>query len=582
MPLPPDRARVSSTAPSTVSTVDDRDGVPGTVPSLTVGTAGHIDHGKTALVRALTGRDTDRLAEERRRGMSIELGYAELVLGGRRLSLIDVPGHERFVRTMIAGATGIDLFLLVVAADDGVMPQTREHLAVLGALGVEAGVVALTKVDLVDGAARERATAAVRELLPAAPIVAVSARTGEGVEELRAELARIVGGVEVVRGDGTAGPPAGCAELVSPVADREAASVGAPAERDEPVLHVDRVFTVAGHGTVVTGTLWSGTLRRGDRVVVLPGGKEARIRSIESHDRSFEVVGPRRRVALNLAGLRREEVGRGDVVTVPGAALVPAYRLDVALVDAAPDDLAAPARPRADGPPAAVTGATAAARAILGERRVQVHHGTREAPARVVDLGDGSVQLRLEQPLLARRGDRVVIRRIAPPDTLGGAVVSDPSPRRHNRSGTSAEDRGAQSAPKRRAPSVTVAREPGPLARRVLVELEADGERPRTPARLAEDLDRPRREVEGAVGELVDAGAAVRFKADVVYPKATAARLADAVADLVARAGSTSIAEVRDALGLSRKYAQALLEHLDGERVLRRDGDRHYPRRGAP
>jgi selenocysteine-specific elongation factor len=317
---------------------------------------------------------------------------------------------------------------------------------------------------------------------------------------------------------------------------------------------------------VVTGTLWSGTLRRGDRVVVLPGGKEARIRSIESHDRSFEVVGPRRRVALNLAGLGRDEVDRGDVVSVPGASLAPTYRLDVDLADGA--------------------------EAVLGERRVQVHHGTREAPARVVDLGDGAAQLRLEQPLLARHGDRVVIRRIAPPDTLGGAVVADASPRRHSRSGMSVssfrssatETRHAKTSPREegvRRPGTGGASEPSALARRVLTELETDGERPRTPAKLAEDLDESRREVERAVGELVDAGAAVRFKADVVYPTAEAERLADGVAGLVAREGSTSIGEVRDALGLSRKYAQALLEHLDGERVLRRDGDRHYPRSGA-
>jgi selenocysteine-specific elongation factor len=496
-------------------------------PSLTVGTAGHIDHGKTALVRALTGRDTDRLAEERRRGMSIELGYAELALGERRLSLVDVPGHERFVRTMIAGASGIDLFLLVVAADDGVMPQTREHLAVLAALGVEAGAVALTKVDLVDAAARAAVATAVGELLPGAPLVEVSARTGEGIDALRSSLARAAERVE---------------------AERSADGSGVD---DDPVLHVDRVFTVAGHGTVVTGTLWSGTLRRGDRVVVLPGGEAARIRSIESHDRALEQVGPRRRVALNLAGLRRGDVERGDVVTVPGAPLAPTYRLDVALAEGAG--------------------------AVLGERRVQVHHGTREAPARVVDLGGGGAQLRLERPLLARRGDHVVIRRIAPPDTLGGAVILDPAPRRHSgRSEMSVSAKEAEAAAGRAEAAPRA--EPGPLARRLLAELDADGERPRTPARLAEDLAAPRREVERALGQLVDAGLAVRFKADVVYPSAAAERLAGAVRELVARHGSTSIGEVRDALGLSRKYAQALLEHLDGERVLRRDGDRHYPR----
>jgi selenocysteine-specific elongation factor len=501
--------------------------------SLTVGTAGHIDHGKTALVRALTGKETDRLAEERRRGMSIELGYAELEAGGRRLSLVDVPGHERFVRTMIAGASGIDLFLLVVAADDGVMPQTREHLEVLRALGVGDGVVALTKVDLVEGGRLAEVATEVEKLAPGAAVVQTSSRTGVGIDALRSRIGQLAEGI-----------------------DSRRAGDGGPRDEAPPVLHVDRVFTVAGHGTVVTGTLWSGTLRRGDRVILLPSGKEARIRSVESHDRSLDAVGPRRRVALNLAGLGRDEVDRGDVVTAVGAALAPTYRLDVALADRAEP--------------------------VLGERRVQVHHGTREAPARVVDLGDGTAQLRLEQPLLARRGDRVVIRRIAPPDTLGGAIVRDPSPPRHpDRSGSSVSSFRSIATETRRAPSVTRPQEPGPLARAVLVELEADGERPRTPAKLAEDLDVQRRDVERAVRELVDAGVAVRFKADVVYPTAEAKRLTEAVAALVAREGSTSIAEVRDALGLSRKYSQALLEHLDGERVLRRDGDRHYPWGGA-
>jgi selenocysteine-specific elongation factor len=391
--------------------------------------------------------------------------------------------------------------------------------------------VALTKVDLVEAGRVADVASEVEKLAPGAAVVPTSPRTGVGIDALRSGIGRLAEGVD----------------------SGGAADVG---ERDAPVLHVDRVFTVAGHGTVVTGTLWSGTLRRGDRVVVLPSGRETRIRSIESHDRSLDAVGPRRRVALNLAGLGRDEVERGDVVTAVGAALAPTYRLDVSLADGA--------------------------ETVLGERRVQVHHGTREAPARVVELGDGAAQLRLEQPLLARQGDRVVIRRIAPPDTLGGAVVLDPSPRRHSeRSEMSASDSPPQRGSTCRASEAVVAKGPGPLARAVLVELEGDGERPRTPAKLAEDLGEPRREVERAVGELVDAGATVRFKADVVYPTAEAERLAAAVAEVVAREGSTSIAEVRDALGLSRKYAQALLEHLDGERVLRRDGDRHYPRGGA-
>src|SRR5262245_34880446 len=202
---------------------------------LTIGTAGHIDHGKTALVRALTGRHTDRLPEERERGISIELGYAPLTLpGGRRLSVVDVPGHERFVRTMVAGATGIDLYLMAVAADDGVMPQTREQASVLAALGVTAGAVGVHRTDL---AHQARALADGAELLPGVESVAVSARTGDGLEALAAALERAAGGLP-----GRAGADGGL------------------------VLHVDRTFTIRGAGTVVTGTLWSGSAARGDAV----------------------------------------------------------------------------------------------------------------------------------------------------------------------------------------------------------------------------------------------------------------------------------------------------------------------------
>jgi selenocysteine-specific elongation factor len=498
---------------------------------LTVGTAGHIDHGKTTLVRALTGHETDRLTEERRRGISIELGFAALDLGDRRLSLVDVPGHERLVRTMIAGASGIDLFLLVVAADDGTMPQTREHLAVLRALGVETGAIALSKVDLVDPDARLLAEAECEELLPGVPLVAVSARSGEGLDALRAALAEV-------------------AAMAEPEQTLAAA---------EPLLHVDRRFTVAGRGTVVTGTLWSGTLARGQRVVLLPGERDARIRSIEVHGGAREAVGPRQRVALNLAGPRREEVFRGDVVTVPGASVAATYRLDVELLDGAAE--------------------------IAAERRVQVHLGARDSPARVVDLGGGSVQLRLERPLLARRGDRVVVRRIAPPDTLGGGIVREPAPLRHGPGRRVAPGPSAGPGP---TPPGDLApeqgdqvAEPGPLARRVLAALEADGPRPRAPGPLAEALGAEKRQVDGALRELVAAGEVMRVARDITYPAPTYARLREAVAELSRRGGSTSIAEVRDQLGISRKYAQALLERLDAERVLRRDGDRHYPREPA-
>src|SRR4051812_26014602 len=246
---------------------------------LTLGTAGHIDHGKTTLVRRLTGVDTDRLPEEKARGISIALGYAPLTLpSGRRLSVVDVPGHERFVRTMVAGATGIDCFLLVVAADDGVMPQTREHWAVLRALGVTDGVVAVTKTDVADPPQLDLDVGG-------AEVVPVSARTGAGLEELRAAL------------------------------DRVAARVGSRAAHEGPTrLHVDRVFTVRGAGTVVTGTLWSGEAMRNDEVTILPSGHRARVRGVHVHDAPVEAAEAGQRVALNLVGVDRDEVARGDVV----------------------------------------------------------------------------------------------------------------------------------------------------------------------------------------------------------------------------------------------------------------------------
>ncbi len=489
---------------------------------LTIGTAGHVDHGKTALVAALTGRDTDRLAEEKRRGISIELGFAELDLGGRRVSLVDVPGHERFVRTMVAGASGVDAFLLVVAVEDGVMPQTREHMAVLRALGVRAGVIALNKCDLAGRSVRASAAEEAASLVPGAPLVEVSAATGAGLGELRDTLAAVVGGL----------------------AERSCAHTA-------PLLHIDRVFSVHGHGTVVTGTLWSGRLEHGQAVRILPSGLEARVRSIQIHDRVQPAADAHQRVALNLAGVRREEVARGDVVTVPGGDVEPTYRLDVEL--------------------------TLGAAEIAAQRRVQAHLGTREASARVVDLGDGAVQLRLEQPLLARRGDRVVVRRIAPPDTLGGGAVVRARPPRHGPGWRPLP----QPAP---TPTATPTREPtrpGPLARRLLGELRGDGARPRAPAVLAGVTAVEPREVERALAELVAAGEAVRLRRDVVYPAAEYRRLREKVLAVAVRAGSTSIAEIRDSLGLSRKYAQALLEHLASKRVLERSGDRHYPRRGS-
>ena len=337
---------------------------------LTVGTAGHIDHGKTWLVRALTGKDTDRLPEERERGISIDLGYAPLELpDGARLSVIDVPGHERFVRNMVAGATGIDLFLLVIDAAEGARPQTHEHLAILRLLGIDRGVVAVTKADAVDEETLELALDEARELVPEAQVVAVSAKTGAGLEELRAALADAAGHVERE-------PLLGAARL-----------------------YVDRSFTLHGIGTVVTGTLWSGTIGQGDELRAEPGGLDVRVRSVQVHDLPVLRAEAGQRVAINLAGVDREALRRGDALVEPGAYPV-SYRLDVALEELEP---------------------------IPDRARLQLHHGTGHVPVRVVRSEGAYAQLRLAAPVVAARGDRFVLRGAT---TLGGGRVLDPAPPR--------------------------------------------------------------------------------------------------------------------------------------------------------
>ncbi|HZE29119.1 MAG TPA: selenocysteine-specific translation elongation factor [Gaiellaceae bacterium] len=334
---------------------------------LTVGTAGHIDHGKTWLVRALTGKDTDRLPEERERGISIALGYAPLELpDGTQLSLVDVPGHERFVRTMVAGATGIDLFLLVIDAGEGARPQTHEHLAILRLLGIERGVVAVTKADAVDAETLQLALAEAAELAPGAEVVAVSAKTGAGLNELREALARTAAAVPQRPGEAQAR------------------------------LYVDRAFTIAGAGTVVTGTLRSGSIAAGDELRIEPSGLRTRARSVQVHDVSVERAEAGQRVAVNLPGISRAQLRRGDVLVEPGAYPV-SWRLDVALQELEPV-------------PAAVT----------------VHIGTSDVAARVVREGRFA-QLRLQEPVVAARGDRIVLRTET---TVGGGVVLDPSPPR--------------------------------------------------------------------------------------------------------------------------------------------------------
>jgi len=353
-----------------------------------VGTAGHIDHGKTALVRALTGVDTDRLPEERRRGITIELGFAPLRLEGvGTVGVVDVPGHEAFVRTMLAGATGVDLALLIVAADEGVMPQTREHVAILSLLGIRGGVVALAKRDLVDdedwlALVTDDVRAAVAGTpLAMAPVVPTSAVTGAGLPELKLALA----------------------DAARAIPERDAADLFR--------MPVDRSFSVKGTGTVVTGTVWSGTLRRDAVVRILPGDRTARVRGVQAHGAAVDAALPGTRAAIALAGVDTGDVPRG-VVIVSDASWRPtlALRADAALLDDAP----APLRART---------------------RVRFHLGTAEVGARVVTAGGGlepggrrSARVVLDEPVVARAGDRFILRSASPVVTVGGGTVTDPLP----------------------------------------------------------------------------------------------------------------------------------------------------------
>jgi selenocysteine-specific elongation factor len=347
-----------------------------------VGTAGHIDHGKTALVKALTGTDTDRLPEEQQRGITIDLGFAELELGDARFGFVDVPGHERFVKNMLAGASGIDLVLLVVAADEGIMPQTREHFDICRLLQIKNGLIAITKKDLVDDEMLELVRAEISEFvsgtfLDGAPIVAVSSRTSEGIDDMRAALAQT-------------------ASTVKPRDDQHIAR-----------LPIDRSFAVKGFGSVVTGTLASGTIREGDEIELLPVGRRLRVRGVQSHGRKVAEAGSGRRTAVNLAGIDHHEISRGMLIAEPGV-LQPTQLFD-AEVEVLPDS-AGPLRSR---------------------QRVRVHIGTAEVLARVAVIrgslihpGEkGFVQLRLESPTTSVLGERFIIRSYSPQETIAGGSI---------------------------------------------------------------------------------------------------------------------------------------------------------------
>ena len=613
-----------------------------------IGTAGHVDHGKSTLVQALTGIDPDRLREEKEREMTIDLGFAWLSLGddGEEVGVVDVPGHRDFIENMLAGIGGIDLALLVVAADEGVMPQTMEHLAILDLLEVQSGVVALTKVDLIDDPDwLELVTLDVSEalagtVLAEAPILPVSARSGRGIEALKATLWQQL--------QATAPRP----------------------DQGQPRLPVDRVFTLSGFGTVVTGTLAGGRFRVGDSVEIQPAGLKGRIRGLQTHKKKLAVARPGSRVAMNLTGIDRDEIKRGDVVAAASGAG------GTILFDAAYRHL-----------PAAVP--------LKHNVEVKLFVGAAEVVARTRVLGDrqiepgqtGWLQLATAEPVAVARGDRFILRRPSPGATLGGGRVLDPHPgRRHRRFRPQVVQRLATLAQGTPAELLlqTLARlepvTPADLLRRsgleqataaaALRQLEDEEQivrldpyllsRPRwqqTIDRLATILaayhrDFPLRqgilreelrsrlqlktavfnpllsqataegvlvesatvvhapghtirltsgqqqqagellrrfagagvnspsvkEARAAVGEdvyfaLVDLGQLWPVSEDVVYAAAEYKQLTGRIKTYLQQHGRINAAQVRDLLGTSRKYAIALLEHLDELRITRRVGD---------
>jgi len=360
---------------------------------LTVGVAGHIDHGKTALVRALTGTETDRLKEEQARGMTIVLGFAHLDLPGGTVDLIDVPGHEKFVKTMIAGATGIDAALLIVAANERVKPQTTEHVALMGLLGIRQGLVVVTKSDLVlDEEERTLTAAALAAFLGGtflrdAPLLFCSALTGEGLPEVQAAVAKLLAASE---------PPAEAAEFTLPI---------------------DRAFTITGQGTIVTGTLRRGPIKVGQTVDILPRGLRAEVRGLEVHGQPVLIAHSGWRTAVNLRGIKKDDLARGDTLAMPGA-LRPTRIVDAELI----------LLPSATKP-------------LKRGQSFALHHGTAELQARVYPLGQTEiapgaqalVQMRLSAETAIGCGEPFVIRTVSPAETIGGGRVIDPYPLKHTR-----------------------------------------------------------------------------------------------------------------------------------------------------
>lgn len=622
-----------------------------------IGTAGHVDHGKSTLVHALTGINPDRLPEEQERQMTIDLGFAWTELpGGEEVGLVDVPGHRDFIENMLAGVTGIDAALLVVAADEGVMPQTREHLAILDLLEVPRAVVAVTKCDLVEDASwLELVREDVRELLKGtrlaeAPIIEVSSVTGQGLSELKRELAGAVARI----------PPR--------------------PDRGRPRLPIDRAFTIAGFGTVVTGTLTGGALGVGEEVEVLPAGHQARIRGLQTHKHKVERAVPGSRTAANLAGVEVRELRRGDVVVKPGT-YRPTRLLDVRF-RLLPDS----------------------ASPLHHDQQVKMFIGSAQRMGRVRLLGIEKVvpgemawlQLVLREPVVADRGDHFILRRPSPAETLGGGRVVDPHPLRLHRRRDAAVlerlERALRGTPADRLAEALAGAGPVPMsdavrraaldpeeARQAIAQLSEEGRlivlngevpSPESAALVTERaswqsllsrvralltayhdahplrLGMPREELRNrlglearvfaavvrraaldgvisengprvglsgraavltarqqadadallarirqmpyatpsvkecvaAVGEevleyLVESGRLVRLSEDVLLEGEVYQRTVEQVRQMIREQGSITVAEVRDRFGTSRKYALALMEHLDAVGVTVREGD---------
>ena len=595
--------------------------------SFVVGTAGHIDHGKSTLITALTGIDPDRLAEEKRRGMTIDLGFAHMTLpSGREIGIVDVPGHARFMRNMLAGAHGLDAVLLVVAADEGVMPQTREHLDVIELLDIKRGIVVVTKVDLVDADWLNLVIEEAGKTAPGWPVVTVSALSGAGLPELVAALDRTLG--------------------------------DAPARNDagRPRLPIDRVFTLSGFGTVVTGTLADGTIHAGDEMEVVPSGRVVRLRGLQRHNEKVDSVGPGNRVAANLIGVEKSELARGDVLARPGT-VRPTRRAD-----------------------ARVRVLRSAPHGVRHGAELLLHTGTAEVACRVIVLAgdevepgaEGWLQLYLERPIAALEGDRFVLRLPSPAHTIAGGSFVDVAPRRHPRHESAvarslaqrAEGHVLQEELRKYPRGVSVAallkasmaqaadveslqaRRIGEwifsddawaaLAGRASSELDAyhaafplragmareelrnklgvpAASFPSVVAGLAEDgrlvekngaIAAPSHTVAVDGGELVrlleaagfappslaDAmqqsgvndevvralaqrGDVVRVSDDVAFGKEAYAAAVELVKEMVAAGGSLTVAQLRDRMGASRRPVLALLEHLDARHVTRRVGD---------